>query len=202
MSKSAWLFILLLSLQACSAEEYVLKTAAGDLCIPDHYVVEVDTSGIPSDQYDSEGGGYEISLIIKSEELTSAIEDFEKIAVRPGITGYQPMYIMLSEPLGQQMVADIPAYSKRLDASPKLVRLEQDDIAWQVAEEINGEYVSWGHCSSTFETENSYDCIRDFETGELRMSYLIDQVNVKVYPAIDALLAEKVETWKCQSRNK
>jgi hypothetical protein len=189
----------LLSLQACAGEEYVLKTAAGDFCIPDHYVVEIDTSGIPSDQYDSEGGGYGISLIIKPEELAATVDGYQKIALRPGIPGHQAMYIMLSEAVELPNITNAPPSSERIEAVPQLFRLDQDEIAWQVAEKVNGEYHHWGHCTNTFDTENSYDCIRDFETGTLRMSYQIHQLNLKVYPAIDAFLVEKVATWRCQS---
>jgi hypothetical protein len=198
LNKSPWLLILLL-LQGCATETYVLKTNAGNFCIPAPYVVEIDTSGIPSDQYDTEGGGYGISLIIKPEELASAVNGYEKIALRPGIPGFQPMYIMLSESVGLEKVASIPPSSESLEATPRLMRLEQDQIAWEVAEKINGDFFQWGNCTNTFDADNSYDCIRDFETGGLRMSYQVHQLNLKVYPAIDAFLAGKVKAWKCQS---
>jgi hypothetical protein len=106
---------------------------------------------------------------------------------------------MLSDAVDSPKIANISPSSESLQAAPQLIRLEQDEIAWQVAEKTNGEYLHWGHCTSTFDSDNSYDCIRDLETGSLRLSYQIHQLNLKVYPAIDAFLAKKIEAWRCQS---
>lgn len=199
MNRAPWL-LLLLSLHACSAEEYVLKTVDGEFCIPKRLVVEINTRDIPNEQYDSQGGGYEISLLFKSEELVSAIDGYQEIALKPGIPGHQSTYIMLSEAADSQTINDIPSSAEPLESVPQLIRLEQDDIAWQVAEKSQGEYLHWGNCSSSFDTENTFDCIRDFEIGNLRMSYQIHKRNLGLYPAIDAFLAGQADKWRCQSR--
>jgi hypothetical protein len=191
-----WL-LFLLSIGACSAENHVLKTDHGNLCIPYKYVVKTSEIGLPPGNYDPEGGGYDISLSFKPEKLAASIEGYQKIPMSPGIPGYQTMYVMLSKSHRSKKIDPIPTHTMPLEESPQLRRLEKDAIAWQVGEKADGGYLLWGHCSDTFDADNRFDCIRDLLINRLKLSYVIHQRNLANYPAIDDFLARKIEAWKC-----
>jgi hypothetical protein len=196
LKKLLW-FCGFVSLHACSAEHYVLTTENNHLCFPLKYVVKIDESVMPPGNYDPSGGGYDISLIFDADELATSVADYQKIPLSLGIPGYQKMYVMLAKPLALKKIDPVPSVGVNLEAAPQLMRLEKDEIAWQVGEKRDQGYFHWGQCSNTFDADNSFDCIRDLITEDLTMSYVIHEPNLKAYPAIDEFLIAKMAEWRC-----
>ncbi len=178
------------------------------LCVPSNYLVPVpggsgsgsgSGSGDDDDLYDSDGGGYDISILIKPDEAAHSISGY-KSQVQVGDSSYfQALYVMLSTDSHFRRPISSIEPTRPLKDHPHLSRETADDFVWQVIENNDNTFSHWGSCMDQFTGDGSYDCQRVLIIQDLVLTYPIDQVNIPVYEEIDDLLREKVDQWRCDS---
>ncbi|MFE8070773.1 hypothetical protein QQM79_06910 [Marinobacteraceae bacterium S3BR75-40.1] len=169
------------------------------LCIPDEYQVSIGASDSMDDQFDTEGGGYNTSILLSEEYMARAISDYQARVQVGESERHQSLYVMLApESNFRRPLSDIQP-TKPLAKNKYLLREDTSDLTWEVLEKKSNKLAHWGTCADQFTTPSSFDCQRALKIHDLVLTYTIDRSNLDLYPQIDELLREKVSQWRCSS---
>ncbi|WP_417502827.1 hypothetical protein [Marinobacter sp.] len=200
MKALTYLLIGILSLSACTSQNATSIDNAGSfLCIPPEYAVFVGETGTSSAEFDSQGGGYNVSIFLNQNTVSQLVPEYKSETNIGGRVRKHALYITLSpsEEINQA-VPDAPT-KDLLDGEMQLLAVKADTFSWQVIQKTTKNQQHWGTCADLPTEPKSFRCLRDLIIEGLGLTYPISQENLHVYPAIDALLQEKVAQWRCAS---
>lgn len=177
----------------------VIKIEGANLCIPSRHAVIVQ-AGTSFGRYDSDDSTYDVSLIFAADELVFEIPGYMPKVHVDDNPKTQSLYVILGKVLTYKEFRALPRGAVIVFPT-RLFRTEPGEIAWQVLEKKEDRYVHWGYCSDTFDSAGSFDCMRDLQASNLKLSYPIHMVNLRFYEDIDRFLIERIRQWHCGNSN-
>lgn len=201
MKPTLSLLVAIACLAGChSSSAPVTQEAPRFLCVPGNYLVPVPGgSGDADELFDSDGGGYDISILIKPDEAAQSINGYRPEVQVGHSSHYQALYVMLSSDSHFRRPLSALEPTRPLGDHPKLSREAADEFVWQVIENTDDTLSHWGSCMDKFIGNGSYDCRKVLIIQDLVLTYPIDQANVPLYQEIDDYLRDKVDQWRCDS---
>src|SRR5690554_2976578 len=127
MKALTYLLIGILSLSACTSQNATSIDNAGSfLCIPPEYAVFVGETGTSSAEFDSQGGGYNVSIFLNQNTVSQLVPEYKSETNIGGRVRKHALYITLSpsEEINQA-VPDAPT-KDLLDGEMQLLAVKAD----------------------------------------------------------------------------